>query len=172
MNRRARFGAAATAALCLAAGLVVLAQKNAQEQERSVKESEVPPAALAALQRLAGNATITEFAEEIEHGHKFYEGSWKGPDGNVDGLVTPSGDVVELEEMMPAEKVPSVVRGELQKAAGKDAQVHIERKTFYVYEGHFKKDGKVRELLLTPDGRPYHEEDQQGGEQDEDEENE
>ncbi len=58
------------------------------EQERKVKENEVPAAALATLKKLAGSATITEFAEEIEHGGKFYEGSWKAADGQVDALVS------------------------------------------------------------------------------------
>lgn len=170
MTRRVRFGAAAAASLCLATGLLAVAQnKKVQDQERPVQASEVPPPALAALKQLAGGATITAFAEEIEHGHRFYEGSWKGPEGHVDGLVTEAGAVVEIEEMMPAEKVPSVVRAELQNAAGKDAQVKIERKTFFVYEGHFKKDGKFREILVTPDGRAYQEEGEEEGEAEEDE---
>ena len=170
MNRRIRYGAAAAASLCLAVGLGTFGQnQQAGEQERTVKESEVPSRALVALRQLAGHTAITEFAEEMEHGHRFYEGSWKGPDGNVDGLVTEAGDVVEIEETMPAEKVPSVVRAELGKVAGKDARVTIERKTLFVYEGHFKKDGKPQEILLTPDGRRYGEEGEPEGAQDEDE---
>jgi len=140
----------------------------AEDQERRVQEGEVPPAALAALKQLSGGAALTEFSEEIEHGSKFYEGSWKGPDGNVDGLVTEAGDVVEIEESIPAEKVPATVRTAIEKEAGQGATIHYEKKTFIAYEAHFKKDGKGHEVLLTPDGRRAHE----GGDGDEDEDDE
>lgn len=157
MTGRLRVVAAFALSACLAGGLLAYAQnKNeAEEGERQVKQSEVPAAALAALKKVAGDASFTEFAEEIEHGHKFYEGSWKGPDGNVDALVTESGDVVEIEESMPAAKVPAAVRAAAEKQAGKDAK--YERKTVYLYEIHFKKDGKGQELIFTADARPYHE---------------
>ncbi|NOT00962.1 MAG: hypothetical protein HOP29_10075 [Phycisphaerales bacterium] len=128
------------------------------EQEREVKEAEVPKAPLETLKALAGAATITEFAEEIEHGHKFYEGSWKGPNGNIDALVTESGDLVEIEETTPATGVPAAVRAEVEKAAGKEATLMWEKKTIVMYEVHFKKDGKGREMIFTPDGRQFHEE--------------
>jgi len=171
MTLRLRFGVAAAATICLVCGLLAWAKdKDAiEESERKVTEAEVPAIALGALRTLAAGAILTEFAEEVEHGHKFYEGSWKGKDGNVDGLVTEGGDVVEIEEEMPAEGVPSAVRAELAKAAGKDTKVEIERKTLFVYEGHFTKAGKEVEMLLTPDGRPYQEEGQ-GGARDEDDE--
>jgi hypothetical protein len=143
----------------------------AGEQERKVTEAEVPKAALEALKRLADTARITEFEEEIEHGHTFYEGSWSGPNGNVDALVTASGDLVEIEETIPADKVPSLVRAETEKAAGKGAKVKYEKKTLVMYEVHFKKGDRGQEVILTPDGRRYMEEgaDQGRGDQDEDE---
>ena len=117
MNRNGRVTSVMALVAVLFGGWLVWAQekKASEEQERTVKENEVPAAALAALKKLAGSATITEFAEEIEHGHKFYEGSWKGPDGNVDALVTESGDVVEIEESIPADKVPAGVRAASEK---------------------------------------------------------
>lgn len=159
MFRRNQLAIWILAAVVPALALVVWAQdkKAPEESERQVKESEVPAAALAALKKLAGGAAITEFAEEIEHGHKYYEGSWKGPDGKVDGLVTEAGDVVELEERIPADKAPAGVRAAAEKAAGKDAKLTWERKTVYLYEVHFKKDGKGREAIYSADGRPFHE---------------
>lgn len=128
-------------------------KKQPVEQEREIKEAEVPKAALDALKKLADKAAITEFAEEIEHGHKFYEGSWKGAAGNVDALVTDTGDIVEIEEVIPTDKVPAAARAEVEKAAGKDAKLMWEKKTVVMYEVHFKKDGKGHEMILTPDGR-------------------
>jgi hypothetical protein len=170
MSTNVKIAIAFAAGGLLVGGLFAYAQNQPppKEQERSVKEAEVPAAALAALKKLAGGAAFTEFAEEIEHGHTFYEGSWKGPDGNVDALVTAAGDVVEIEEIIPAEKVPGAVREMAAKEAGKDAKVTYERKTLYLYEIKFKKDGKGREMLFTADGRRTHEEDD--GDEDEEEE--
>ncbi len=148
---RARSGIA----VALLGGLIAFAQNKPAplEQERQVKEAEVSAPALVALKKLAGAAPITEFAEEIEHGHKFYEGSWKGPEGNVDALVTEVGDVVEIEEVIPAAKVPAPARTEAEKEAGKDAKMMWEKKTVVMYEVHFKKGDKDLEMILTPDGR-------------------
>jgi hypothetical protein len=163
----------AATAVCAAfvGGYVVRAQDKGAPaaSERKVKEAEVPAAALAALKKQAGGAAITEFAEEIEHGGKFYEGSWKGPDGAVDVLVTQAGDLVEIEESVPADKVPAAVRAALEKSAGKDSGATWERKTYIAYEAHYKKDGKGQETLFLPDGRTHSEEDEKGeGDKDED----
>lgn len=140
-----------------AGGLVVRAQDKGkvEDYEKKVKEADVPAPALAALKKLADGAAFTEFAEEVEHGVKYYEGSWKGPDGNVDALVTEGGEVVEIEESMPADKIPAGVRAAAEKAGAKDGT--FERKTLYLYEVHFKKDGKPHELIFGANGQPYSE---------------
>lgn len=127
------------------------------EFEREVSKKDVPKAALATLKKLAGRAEITEFAEEIEFGHTFYEGSWKSSSGaNIDALVTKSGDLVEIEEKV--DKVPSAVLKAALKAAGKSVKLSFEKKTMILYEVKFSKDSKRHELLLTPDGRRVEEE--------------
>ena len=153
----------------LTAGLLSLAKTDPTgEQERKVKETEVPKAALEAIKKLADKASITEFAEETGNGHKFYEGSWTGPSGRVDGLVTESGDLVEIEETVPAGSVPAAVRTELEKHVGKDAKVSYEKKTMVLYETHFKNDDKAREMVFTPDGRTFHEQGDKTGSREED----
>lgn len=147
-------------------GLLAWAQetKEIPASERKVTETEVPAPARAALKKLAGAAALTEYAEEIEHGHKFYEGSWKALDGNVDALVTEGGDAVEIEEAIPAEKVPVPARAAVEKEAGKGTPVQFEKKTLFLYEAHYKKDGKGREIIVTPDGRHFHEDGEKTGE--------
>ena len=172
MRRTTQFAVFVAIGAGLAGGLNAWAQDKKvapQESERKVKEAEVPKAALDALKKQAGGSALTEFAEEIEHGHKYYEGSYKGPGGNVDVLVTEGGDVVEIEEEIAADKAPGGVRAAAEKEAGKDAKVSWEKKTLYLYEIHFKKDGKGREIIFTADGRRFREE---GGDQDEADEDE
>ena len=130
-----------------------------QEVERQVTEAEVPAAALAALKKLAAGAEITEFAEEIEHGSTFYEGSWKNPAGaNVDVVVTPTGDLVEIEEQVSTDQVPAATLKAARKAAGKKAKLAFEKKTMILYEVKFQKGDLGYELLLSPDGRRVEEE--------------
>ena len=171
MKNRMWLRASGGVAVALLGGLIAFAQPKpaALDQERKGKEAEVPEAALDALKKIADKATIKEFAEEIEHGHKFYEGTWSGPNGNVDCLVTETGDLVEIEEIISADKVPAVARAAAEKEAGKDAKLTWEKKTVVMYEVHFKKGDKGQEMILTPDGRRYHEEGDKNGEKDEDE---
>jgi hypothetical protein len=124
-----------------------------QEKERKVEEKDVPKAALEALKKAAGGATITKFEENIEHGSTFYEGAYKGPHGTVEALVTTDGDLVEIEEAIPADAVPKAVLAVAQKAAGKDAELRFEKETVILYEAKFKKGDRFHELVLTPDGR-------------------
>lgn len=130
-----------------------------QEVERQVTEAEVPAAALAALKKMAAGAEIYEFAEEIEHGSTFYEGSWKSPAGaNVDVIVTPTGDLVEIEEQIGADQVPAAALKAARKAAGKETEISFEKKTMFLYEIKFQKGDSGYELLLSPDGRRIEEE--------------
>jgi hypothetical protein len=130
-----------------------------QEVERHVTEAEVPAAALATLKKMAGDAEIYEFAEETELGSTFYEGSWKNPAGaNVDVIVTPTGDLVEIEEQIGADQVPPAALKAARKAAGKETEIMFEKKTMFLYEIKFQKGESGHELLLSPDGRRIEEE--------------
>ena len=136
----------------------------------AVAEKEVPAAALATLKKLARGAKITEFAEEIEHGHTFYEGSWKAPSGGkMDVLVTASGDLVEIEEQVSAEQVPAAVLAAARTAAGSATRWEVVAPTWFVYEVEVRKGDAWHELLLTADGRCLEEEVKRGkGEKDDD----
>lgn len=152
-------------AVAIAAGLAIVQAKEPpkpQEQERKVKESEVPRAALEALKKLAGANALTEFSEEIEHGITYYEGSWKGPQGNVDALVTAVGDVVEIEEVIPAQSAPKAVLEKARAAAGKDASLFVEKKTLVMYEVKYRKGDERHEVIYSPDGREHEHEKEKG----------
>jgi len=147
--------------------------KGKGEIERKVKEAKVPAAALAALKKLADGAKITEFAEEVEFGHTFYEGSWKHRSGaNMDVLVTKTGDLVEIEQQVDIKKVPRAALKMARKVAGKDVKLVFEKKTMILYEVKFKKGNSQHELLLTPDGRRVEEEIEKGKPDNEDEDDE
>lgn len=128
--------------------------EEGEEHEERVSAGEVPKAALAALRKLAGGRKIVELTREREHGHVFYEGSWKTKQGRqVDTLVTPEGDLVEIEEQVPAAEVPAAALAKLRKLAGEDTRFAFEKKTMILYEAKFRSNGRFHEVLLTPDGR-------------------
>jgi len=83
--------------------------------------------------------------------------------------VTDAGDLVEIEETVPAGKVPGPARAAAEKEAGMGATLRWEKKTMILYEVHFKKGGKSREMILTPDWRRVHEEGDETMDQGEDE---
>ena len=129
----------------------------------------MPARALATLKKLAGGAEITQFAEEIEYGHIFYEGTWKAPSGGkMDVLVTASGDLVEMEEQVGADQVPAAVLAAARQAAGPVARTGFEKKTLILYEVKFRKGDGRHELLLTSDGRCLEEEVEKGESEEDD----
>lgn len=132
---------------------------KSEEHERKVKESEVPKPALDALKKLAGKQALTELAEEIEHGITYFEGSWKGPTGKVDALVTAQGDLIEIEEAISLAVVPKNLMEKAQADAGKDAKLFVEKKTIVLYEVKYRKDNRKHEVVYSADGREHeHEE--------------
>lgn len=147
---------------------VVVAVAQSGDTERRVKENEVPAAAMAALKKLAGSATIHEFEEETINGKKFYEGEWKGPDSHMEAKVTENGDVLEIEESISADEVPAAVRTEAEKMSDKGGKIKYEKITLFVYEAEFRKDGKGHEIILTPDGRRFQQIEDEDGQGDDD----
>jgi hypothetical protein len=146
------------------------------EKEQGQRQASIPRrSGPAQRSRTPGNkgggpagAEITNFAEEIEHGSTFYEGSWKTPAGaNMDVLVTPTGDLVEIEEQISIDKVPAAALKVARKAAGKEIELAFEKKTMILYEVKFQKGENRHELLLTPDGRRVEEAVEKGKPEDE-----
>jgi len=153
----------------LCAAVYAAQAAKATDTEHKLTEAEVPATALATLKKMAAGAKIFEFAEEVEDGHTFYEGSWKAPSGvQVDVLVTKTGDLVTIEEGVSANEVPADVLKAARQAAGSNTELTLERKTTILYEIKFEKAGAEQELLLTPNGDKV-EEDTQKGPSDDDE---
>ncbi len=152
-------------ALSVAAGVAFVSAgqpPKAEEHERKVKEADVPKPALKTLKKLAGGNVLTELAEEVEHGVTYYEGSWKGPNGKIDALVTALGDLVEIEEAISTSDVPKPVMEKAHAAAGKDAKLYVEKKTVILYEVKFRKDDRKHEIVYSPDGRTHEHEEEDG----------
>ena len=171
MLRKFAFVAGVSVSALLLAGLIALAQekpkegkkgkemgkemKMEKEGEKAVKiqEAQVPPAALAAIKKIAGTAKIDEFKEKTKHDQKIYKAEWKGAEGEMEVAVTATGDLLATEEPVMADKVPAAVKAAAEKEAGPGAKIEFEKKTVILYEAKFKKGDKEEELKICPTGK-------------------
>ena len=104
------------AVLSLITGLAVLT--TAQAQEKKIKREELPPAVEKTVAEQSQGATIKGFSTEVEHGQKLYEASLivNGHTKNI--LIDRNGNVVEVEEQVTLDSLPSTVQDSLKRMAG------------------------------------------------------
>jgi hypothetical protein len=148
MNLYARFFGAA-----IALGLLF---SVAQAQEKKISRAQLPPAVEKTVARESEGATIKGFASEIEHHQKFYEASLIVNGRSKDILIDKNGNVVEVEEEVSLDSLPSTVQDALKKAAGSGTIELIESLTkngnLVAYEAHIKRGTKRSEIQVGPNG--------------------
>jgi hypothetical protein len=75
-----------------------------------------------------------------------------------DVLIDKSGFVVEVEEQVALDSLPSAVKTSLQEKTGKGKIVKVESLTKHdklvAYEAKVQSDGKNSEIQVGPDGKP------------------
>jgi hypothetical protein len=148
---------ATAAAMCL----TILAQ--AQDHEKKIKRSALPPAVEKAVVEQSQGATIRGFSEEKEKGLTFYEAELLTNGHAKDVLMDETGTVVEIEEQIAFDSLPPSVKDGLQTLAGKDKILGVESLTkkgkLVAYEAKVLSNGKKSELQVGPEGKPLdHEE--------------
>jgi len=129
-------------------------EEGEEEGEEEVSLDQIPAAARQALLAAAGGAKIVEVERETEHGLVLYEAEWIADGRKHEAEVTAEGALVELEEDVSADEVPAAVKRAAAKLFPPGAKLEYEKKTIIVYEVEAKINGKEREVLLTPAGRP------------------
>jgi hypothetical protein len=80
-----------------------------------------------------------------------------------DVLMDPNGSVVEVEEQVSLDSLPTAVQDGLRTKAGKGKILKVESLTKHdqivAYEAKVTTDGKKSEVQVGPDGKPLdHEE--------------
>jgi uncharacterized membrane protein YkoI len=140
--------------------LSVLAQ--AQEQEKKIQRSDLPPAVEKTVVEQSRGATIRGFSQEIENGQTFYEAELMFNGHGKDVLMDINGAVVEVEEQIPTESLSPAVRDGLQAKAGRGKIVKVETLTkkgkLVAYEAKVVTNGKKSEVQVGPDGKPLNHE--------------
>jgi uncharacterized membrane protein YkoI len=125
-------------------------------QEKKLKREQLPPAVEKTVARESQGATINGFATEIENGKRLYE-----VELTVDGLskdlsMDRNGNIVEVEEEVAMDSLPSAVQNGLRKTAGAGTIGKIESLTKHgklvAYEAHVKNGKKRSEIQVGPNG--------------------
>ena len=143
--------------------LPVFAVGQEQEKEKKIQRSDLPQAVEKTVVEQSKGATIKGFSQEEENGQTFYEAELKVNGHSKDVLMDASGSVVEVEEWISTESLPSAVRTGLQAKAGDGKIVNVETLTksgkLVAYEAKVMSNGKKSEIQIGPDGKPLdHEE--------------
>lgn len=129
---------------------------HSQERERKIKREQLPAAVEKTVARESQGATIKGFATEVEHRQRFYEASLIVNGHNKDILMDKRGNIVEVEEEVQMDSLPSKVQDALRKAAGSGTIELVESLTkggqLVAYEGHVRAGKKRFEIQVGPNG--------------------
>ena len=129
---------------------------QAQERERKIKREQLPPAVENTVARESQGATIKGFATEVEHRQRFYEASLIVNGHGKDILMDKRGNIVEVEEEVQMDSLPSTVQDALRKAAGSGTIELVESLAkggrLVAYEGHVRAGKKRFEIQVGPNG--------------------
>lgn len=128
----------------------------APAQERKIKREQLPPEVERTVARESEGATIKGFASEIEHGQKFYEASLVVDGHTKDILIDRKGNIVEVEEQVTMDSLPTAVQDSLKKIAGMGTITVIESLTkngqLVAYEAQVKHGKRRSEIQVGPNG--------------------
>jgi hypothetical protein len=145
------------------AGLAVAGMAAAQEQEKKIKRSDLPPAVEKAVAAESAGATVKGFSTEKENGQIFYEAEMTVNGHTKDVLIDANGAVVEVEEEVALDALSPEVKAGLMAKAGKGKIGTVEtikkHDKLVAYEAKVNTNGKKSEVQVGPDGKPLdHEE--------------
>jgi uncharacterized membrane protein YkoI len=145
------------------AAMILSLVAPAQDEEKKVKRSDLPPAVEKAVVAQSKGATIRGFSQEQENGKTIYEAELMVNGHSKDVSIDADGVVVEVEEQVGAESLSPAVRDGLQAKAGNGKVVKVEALTkkgkVVAYEAKVLTNGKKSEVQVGPDGKPLdHEE--------------
>jgi hypothetical protein len=88
------------------------------EDEQVVERSALPPEVQSTLAREGASATIRQVTMETDDGVTYYEAETVANGHTRDVLIDSGGVVVEIEEEVSLESLPTVIRTKITDAAG------------------------------------------------------
>ena len=125
--------------------------------EKKIQRSELPPAVEKTVAAQSLGATIQGFSEERENGQTFYEAEMTVNGHSKDILMDTGGVIVEIEEQIAMDTLPTDVQDALRAKAGKGKIVTVESITKHdklvAYEAAVLTKGKGSEVQVDPQGK-------------------
>jgi len=135
---------------------MALAFSVAQAQEKKIKREQLPPAVEKTVATESQGATIKGFATEVENGRRLYEAELIVNGHHKDISMDRNGAIVEVEEEVSIDSLPTAVQVALRKAAGSATIEMVESLTkngkLVAYEGHVKRGARRSEIQVGPNG--------------------
>jgi uncharacterized membrane protein YkoI len=132
-------------------------------QEKKIARADLPPAVEKTVAEQSQGATVRGFSLEKENGNTYYEAEMTVNGHSKDVLIDKTGAIVEVEEQVMLESLPSAVKAGLEGKAVTGKIVKVESITKHgklvAYEAQVTTNGKHSEIQVDPDGSPLdHEE--------------
>jgi hypothetical protein len=132
-------------------------------QEKKIKRSDLPAAVEKTVAAVSKDATIKALSEETQNGKTTFEVELIVNGHTKDVEVEPSGEIVEIEEEVAMDSLPTEVKAGLTAKAAGGRILKVESLTkqgqLVAYEAKLEKGGKKTEIQVGPGGKPLdHEE--------------
>ena len=125
--------------------------------EKKIKRSDLPPAVEKTVAAQGVDDTIRGFSEEKENGQTFYEAEMTVNGHSRDVLMDAGGVIVEVEEQVAMDSLPTDVQDTLHAKAGKGKIVTVESITKHdklvAFEAAVLTKGKRSEVQVDPLGK-------------------
>lgn len=129
--------------------------------EKKVSKEQLPAAVKTTADAQSKGATVAGYSSDTEDGKLEYEVNLKVDGHSKDVTIAPDGRVLEIEEEVAMDKLPSAVRDGLTGKAGKGTIGKVESLTKYrsqawtlvAYEAQVVTSGKHSEIQVGPDGK-------------------
>jgi uncharacterized membrane protein YkoI len=144
-----------TAAIAVAILISTPFPLKAEEREKTVKLSEIPEAAAAALKKYASGGEIVKVEQDEEKQKVSYEAKIKTKSGVTEVTVDANGKLLSLEDVIAVADAPAAVRAAIEKEAAGGTVEKVERvkeggKT--TFEAVIASKGKREEIVFSETG--------------------
>jgi len=129
----------------------------ASAQEKKITRKQLPPAVEKTVAKEESEgATVKGFATEVEKGQRLYEAELIVNEHHKDISINRQGVIVEVEEEVSMDSLPTTVQDALRQGAGSGTIGTVESLTKHgklvAYEAQVKRGAKHFEIQVGPNG--------------------